>query len=235
MNSTNQISVKKTLQYHLASLLLLPGVCFGEKLSKDNLSGVRRNRQLEISFQQFKELTPASDPDKLEFQKFRLENPVSFEGKDYYGFRFTVPQRANHEDLVWAFLEPNSSSGYSGWYILPEPEKASAEAIADGKEQGFEGFKDFMRFSKTQYPELHGLPPTGGKWVVLQHLSGASLQDGRQYLIWFGFKQKAPNRMSLKFTFASLTDQEAHNRKVMEKVLGLHRGNPNADSSNSSE
>ena len=228
--------MKTKIHLLLAAILLLPCVCFGDKLSKDYQAGARRNRQLQVSFQQFKELTPASDPDKLEFQKFRLENPVSFEGKDYYGFRFTVPQRANHEDLVWAFLEPNSSSGFTGWYILPEPEKTSAEAIAEGKEQGFEGFKDFLYFPKAQYPELHGLPPTGGKLVVLQHLSGNSLQDGRQYLIWFGFKsQKAPNRMSLKFTFASLTDQEAHNRNVMEKVLGLHRGNPKADSSNSSE
>lgn len=205
--------------------LLLPAVCFGD-----------RDKQLQASFSQFKLLTTANLPGEPEFQKLRLENPVNIGREEYYGFRFTVPERTNHEDLVWAFISPNTST-FTGWYILPRTGDKVVEAAAQaGEEQGFEGFEDYIYFPRTDYPELHGLFPTGGKVLVMQHLSGDSLEDGREYLIWFGFKSnKKPDWISLEFKFENLTKKGAHNRKVMERILGLHRGQPNADPATSAD
>ena len=216
--------------------MLLPAVCFGDNSSNETQAYARRDRQLQDSYLQFKELTPANGPGKQEFHKLRLENPVNIEGKDYYGFRFTVPQRASHEDLVWAFISPNVSTGFTGWYILPGTGETGAEAMADGKEQFFDGFEDYLYFPRANYPELHELSPTGGKSLVVQHLSGNSLEDGKEYFIYFEFKShKKTNAISLEFEFAKLTNEDAHKRKVMEKVLGLHRGQPKADSSSSAD
>jgi len=219
----------------LTTCLLLPAVCFGDKFSEGIQAGARRDKQLQAAFLQFKELMPANGSGKQDFQKLKLENPVKIAGADYYGFRFTVPQRTSHEDLVWAFMQPNAP--FTGWYILPQTgDTVDGVQAQAGAGRGFVGFEDYLYYPRKDYPELHNLSPTAGKFLVLQHLSGDSLEDGKEYIIWFSFKsEKKPNWISLEFEFAKLTNKDAQNRKVMEKVLGLHRGQPKTDASPSTD
>jgi hypothetical protein len=189
----------------LAAWLLLPAVGLGDKLSDVvNASGVR-DKQLQASFLQFPYLMPD------EFRKFELKNPVTIDGIDFYGFKFTVPKRTNQEDLVWACILPNE---FCDWYIVP-------------KTGSMAGFTEYFHESRAAYLDLDGLFPTKGNELVIQRLAGDSLEDGNDYLIWFAFRYHQPRWMSVKFTFAGVPEQSAHHRKVLEKVLGLRRAPPN--------
>jgi hypothetical protein len=208
------MKIIKKISCWLLACALLPAVCFGDET--DDVYAPR-DTQLRAAFLQFPFVTPATnDLGKPAFQNFKLTNAVIIAGMNYYGFRFKVPARANHEDLVWAFILPK---GLSVWYVLPQTDP----------EQGFNGFKDFLEYPRKNYPELHGLFPTDGKKVELQHLSGKSLADGQEYLIWFSFGTQKPNWMSFEFTFAKLTEKGAHRRGLMEKLLNLHSIPLNAD------
>jgi hypothetical protein len=191
----------------LAAWLLLPSVCLGDKLSKVVDSVGRRDEQLQAAFLEFPLLAPATNaPAKLDFHTLALDKPVVIDGMNFYGFRFKVPQRTAHEDLVWAFVEPGPRHY---WYIVPQ----------NGSMAGFE---DFFREPRAAYEGLERLFPTAARQVVLQRLAGDALAEGQCYLIWFAFGPQKPGRISLAFTFAELPATKVK-RGAMEKALGLRR------------
>jgi len=190
--------------------LLLPAVCLGDKLSDVAESGGRRDEQLQASFLRFPLLTPATNaPVKLDFHVIALNQPVIIDGIDFYGFRFKVPIRTAQEDLVWAFGSPSERHF---WYIIPETGSMA-------------GFEDFFRERRASYEGLDLLCPNPlkGNELVIQRLSGDSLEDEKYYLIWFAFGPQKPGRISVAFTFADLRSKKDHNRGVLERALGLHR------------
>jgi RNA polymerase sigma factor (sigma-70 family) len=163
-----------------------------------------RDRRLQKAFLQFPLLPLVTNSaGKPEFQAWTLTNWVKFKGQTYYGFRFTVPPRKNHEDLVWAFVEPDS---FTGWYILPQ-------------RGAMYGFINYFYCSKNTYPRADALLPKDGRSIIMQHLAGNCLRDGQTYLIWFGFQKGHPKRISLEFTFAGL---KRNKPKPLQKVLGLN-------------
>jgi hypothetical protein len=189
-------------------MLVLPAVCFGDKLSEVVDAVGRRDEQLQASFLQFPLLMPATNvPVKLEFQSIALNKPVIIDGMNFYGFRFKVSQRTAHEDFVWAFIEPGPRHY---WYIMPQTGSMA-------------GFEDFFRGPRASYQDLDGLFPVKATKLVIQRLSGGSLEDGKYYLIWVAFGSQKPLRMSLAFTFADLRSKKAPDRGALEKALGLHR------------
>jgi hypothetical protein len=202
--------MKQQLLCLLAALLLVPAACFGDKLSEVVDSVGRRDERLQASFLHFPMFSLATNaPVKLDFQTLALTNPVIIDGINFYGFRFKVPKRKVQEDLVWAFGAPSERHF---WYIIPETGDMA-------------GFEEFFRERRASYEGLAALfpNPSKGKEMVIQRLSGDSLEDDKCYLIWFAFGSQKPARISVAFTFADLGPKKVHNRGALEKALGLHR------------
>jgi hypothetical protein len=64
-----------------------------------------------------------------------------------FGFRFMVPARANHEGLLWAFVEPGD---LKEWFLLPETGE-------------MDGFTNFYHSSKGDFNRAKPLLPLSGK------------------------------------------------------------------------
>ncbi|HEY1661357.1 MAG TPA: sigma-70 family RNA polymerase sigma factor [Verrucomicrobiae bacterium] len=162
--------------------------------TQSNLFGLQtptsaRDKQLQNSFSQFPLFALATNTEgQPAFQTLTLTNPVSISNSTYYGFRFQVPSRMNEEDFVWAFVQPES---FSGWYIMPQTGIMG-------------GFINYFYTPKNIYPAADGLFPLNGRRMILQSLSGENLEDGHTYLIWFNFTQNHPRRISVAFTFTNL-------------------------------
>jgi len=171
----------------------------------DNL---QRDAALQKAFAQFPILSPKTNAEgQLEFQTLALTNPVVVNRERIYGFKFTVPARTNHEDLVWAFAEPGD---FKEWYILPETGK-------------MHGFENFYHTSKGDYLRETPLLPMNGKRLILQSLKGDNLNDGQTYLIWFGFGNVNPPALSLVFTFANFDPDTPHPVVDLEKLLAINQ------------
>ncbi|HEX4122353.1 MAG TPA: lectin-like protein [Verrucomicrobiae bacterium] len=123
-----------------------------------------------------------------------------------FGFRFKAPTRANHEDLLWAFVEPGD---LKEWYILPEKGE-------------MDGFTNFYHTSKGDYIREKPLLPLNGNQLILQHLNSDDLKDGQSYLIWLGFGKRNPPAMSLMFTFANFDPTNPHPLVEFEKAISIH-------------
>lgn len=173
-----------------------------------------RDQGLQAVFDQFPLFQRATNElGEPDFQTLTLNHPVKANGQDYYGFRFTVPQRENREDFVWSFLSPTTSYN---WYIAPET----------GTMKGFAetGYRDR---SKGDYIGARKLYPVSGRKLILQRLEGEALQDGKTYLIWFTFGKNKPARVSVVFNFAPRAQQGENEINAMEKSLGLlHAAGP---------
>ncbi|HTV42546.1 MAG TPA: sigma-70 family RNA polymerase sigma factor [Candidatus Sulfotelmatobacter sp.] len=167
----------------------------------------KRNAQLQKLFFQFPLLTPVTNrAGQPAFETLALTNPALIGRQEYFGFRFKVPPRTNDENLVWAFVDPDIFSTFTGWYILPQTGT-------------MDGFEDYFYRPKNLYHAADFSWPIGGRLLILQTLPGNCLEDGQSYLIWFGFTKKHPNRMSLAFTFADL---DRDRPRPIETVLNLN-------------
>jgi len=230
----------KFLPALLVAWLFLPGFGFSDVLKGGKpyyIMYSHFDKELQKTFLQFKLLTSTNSPGDSKFRQLKLENPVNFGGKNYYGFRVAVPRRTNQEDLVVALIIPKGSPEMG---IIPQNWDTVLQALdqINGVTNfDYFRFKGNLYFPRTDYPELRGLLPSSGTFLQLQYLSGDALQDGQEYLIWFGFNSNMkPNWLSVKFTFANLTglkkpETNARNRNVFEQALGLHRRQPKADPS----
>jgi hypothetical protein len=168
----------------------------------------KRDVEFQTAFDQFPLLKLETNAaGKPAFQTLKLEKAVQAKGGDYYGFRFQVPPRSNHEDFVWAFIVPGK---LSGWYVLAQK----------GEMDGFENF--YNGRTRATYEGTEHLFPTSAKQLYLQRLSGDSIKDGETYLVWFLFKNGKPNQMSLKFSFADLGKKQ-NKIPAIEKALGLEK------------
>lgn len=206
-------SMKNLWLFILAAWLPLPTLCFGGMTADD-----RRDHELQASFLKFKHLDSSNHLGEMEFQNLELDKSVHIGRQDYYGFRFTVPERSNHEDLVWAFIQPNESS-FTDWYIISQTGDT-------------DGFENYFYCRRTVFSGIADLLPRNEKWVITQRLAGDSLENGKQYLIWFSFKSgKVPDAISLEFKFADVPGKNPQkNWKALEKISGLQRVQPKADS-----
>jgi hypothetical protein len=163
--------------------------------------------QLQAAFDRFPLLMPATNSaGQLAFQNLSLRNPVVVDGTNYFGFRFTVPSRANREDFIWAFVNPANNVQ---WQILPR-----AGTMLH--------FGSYVGANKDDYLNTEGLRPLRRKRLILQPLSGEALHDGETYLIWFVFRGEPP-QVPVAFTFAKITPGTAGEPGALEKALTLER------------
>jgi len=144
---------------------------------------------------------------QLDFQTLTLANPVVVNRERIFGFRFTVPPRSNHEDLVWAFVQP---PGFKEWYILPQTGE-------------MDGFTNFYHASKGDYMRETPLLPRASNRLIFQYLTGDNLTDGQTYLIWFGFGNHNPPSMSVTFTFTNFDVNDPHPLMAFQKYLSLNQ------------
>lgn len=164
---------------------------------------------MQAAFARFPKLNLlTNDAGEPAFQPLSLTNGFDSNGKIFYGFSFQVPHRTNREDLVWAFVEP--SVPYH-WYILPQ----TGDMV---------GFSDVETRSKADYLGADPLLPLPARSLCVQHLSGALIEDGKSYLIWFYFEKNPPPQLSLTFAFANPTPGDTNYGRAIARVLGLmHR------------
>jgi len=167
-------------------------------------------------------LTPATDSQgRPAFQTWPIKDPLVFDGKYYYGFRFTVPPRPHDEDFVWGFVYPFAR--YSdGWAIIPPNGIVYTTDIGTGNY-----FQEVFYVPLNNYVGLPKMLPNFQKEIYLQHLDGKTISDGSTYLIYFvSSKLRNPLSMSLKFTFATVAPSDTESRSALETILGLVRKNP---------
>jgi hypothetical protein len=165
-----------------------------------------RTTQLQSSFAKFPLLKySANSLREPAFQTLNFTNPLIISGTNYYGFRLQVPRRKNHEDFVWAFVEPQVRFN---WYILPK---------TDGDMMGFTHYNIVPK----DYLMSDHLFPLNGINLYLQSLSGELIQDSKTYLIWFSFQKNAPKHLSLIFAFAAHVADSTNEVKAIEDVLAL--------------
>lgn len=184
------------------------GNSFPDSQDTDDLD---QNAILQKSSSQFPFLTQVTNGDgQLDFQTLTLTNPVVIDRERIFGFRFNVPPRTNHEDLVWAFVQP---PGFKEWYIVPQT----------GKMKGFTNYYYNYYTSKGDYMKAKPLLPMNGNRLIYQYLADDSLTDGQTYLIWFGFGNHNPPAMSLTFTFTNFDLNTPHPIVDFEKDLSIHQ------------
>ena len=198
-------------------LLLLSAIClFGnmpavhaqDSQSAQDLDDEDRDSALQKAFKEFPLLASTTNSDRQpEFQTLELKNPVVINRERFFGFRFKVPPRTNHEDLVWAFVLPG---GLKEWYIVPET-------------GDMDGFTNYYTTSKGDYMGGNPLLPINANRMILQYLEGDNLKDGQTCLIWFGFGNYNPPSLSLAFTFANYNQDSPHPKVAMERLLALNQ------------
>lgn len=172
-----------------------------------NSDDKERNTALQRAFDQFPLFTPSTNADgQLDFQTLPLADPVVINHERFFGFRFTVPARAHHEDLVWGFALPGD---LKEWYIVPQT-------------GSMEGFENYNFTSKGDYLREKPLLPMNANRLILQHLAGDRLKDGQTYLIWFGFGNYNAPGMSVIFTFTNFDANPPHPIISFERALALN-------------
>jgi hypothetical protein len=113
----------------------------------------------------FEVIQPSSEPGAGAWR----DVPLNTRGKRVDAVRFRVPE-GERRDLFWALSFPRSMDR---WYIAP------AEGPAG---------KGFTSFERAQPARLFKDKPPAGYAGVVQALSAEHLEPGREYLIWFVFK-----------------------------------------------
>jgi hypothetical protein len=191
--------------YFLATAANLPAQNSQDAADADD---AERDAALQKAFDQFPLLTPkTTDAGLPDFQTLTLTNPFVVNHERIFGFRFTVSPRSNHEDLVWAFIQPGD---FKEWYILAES-------------NNMHGFVNYYTTTKGDYLQSRPLSPMLGSDLILQNLSGDNLNDGQTYLIWFGFGNYNPRTMPLMFTFTNYNANPPHPILQFERLLGLNQ------------
>ncbi|HEX3624725.1 MAG TPA: C-type lectin domain-containing protein [Verrucomicrobiae bacterium] len=176
--------------------------------ARDQGDSSERDATLQKAFSQFPLLGAVVDSaGRPEFQTLIFTNPVIINRERFFGFRFKVPTRPGNEDFVWAFVDP---PGIKEWYIAPQTGQ-------------MDGFVNYYWTTKGDYMGDAPLFPRGGHRLILQSLPGDNLNDGQDYLIWFGFGNRNPPALSLAFTFAHFDPSDQHPMRAIEDVLSINQ------------
>jgi hypothetical protein len=143
---------------------------------------------------------PATNSDTiiqvLDVQKYMFK----YDGSNYCGFRFTVPDWSDG-DFDWIFLldKPESRKDFFAkgfnWYIIPETGRSP-------------GFTHFWTRKVLGHPKLQRRFPYTIN-MTDQSLDRERLRPGQTYAIWFGFED---NEM-VNIAFAMTIDSERGHRE----------------------
>ena len=140
----------------------------------------QRKNFLQSNFAGFQSITfqPATNSEAV-IQRLKVStHMVTFQGRRYTGFRFTVPEWMDG-DFEWMYFhltnEQNKNRRVRAeWYIIPERGRM---------ERGFDDF-DFKPL--TTYPLLKKRFPNSRE-ACRQTLRRDRLNPGESYAIWFGY------------------------------------------------
>ena len=122
-------------------------------------------------FSHFQIVSAGDGSAPLEFQRITLNKL----GQGFDGIRFKTPPGERNCDLDWEFVYSRGGS-LLGWFIVP-------------KEGTLEGFTTLESFDR---PRIPGLDTPSKYRLIVQPLHGGRLQPGKEYLIWFAFRNERP-------------------------------------------
>ncbi|NOS68935.1 MAG: hypothetical protein HOP33_03300 [Verrucomicrobia bacterium] len=141
-------------------------------------------KRREFFQEQFEKFIPVrferDGPQLAKLQRLPVtSNMFDYQGRHYCGFSFTTPEWLDG-DLQWMHIlaktevQKDFSTADFEWYIVP-------------KSGRMKGFRNFSRLSVSNYPQLkQRFPHT--QTMFLQGLPKDYLEPGKEYAIWFGFK-----------------------------------------------
>jgi hypothetical protein len=130
-------------------------------------------------------------------------------GKRIDGVRFRVPE-GEKRDLLWAFAQPKA---LAQWYVVPVEGRMPA------------GFRSFKKVKATALFGNDAAEPDAPG--VLQALAGDNLEPGKEYVLWFMFRDEAPAEVPM--ALALLPAQRNVRDAAAEKALGLPKPLPKAE------
>lgn len=145
-----------------------------------------RDPAIQLKRDSFQKIVPRPNPETGRPQPFTVtlnsQDAFTFEGKRYSGFRFIVSrpnggsgaERAEDQHLVWYFFMPPVPPML--WYITK----------SEGK---MNGFRSFIEIDAADYEGLTAWPPQDKTFGAVQTLSGETLIEGEEYIIWFNFPE----------------------------------------------
>ena len=145
----------------------------------------------------FTVIEPATEPAGGSFRAVELNT----RGKKVDAVRFRVPE-GERRDLFWALAIPK---GLDRWYIAPVEGPAGT------------GFTSFQKAAPSKL--FKGDPPTDITGGIVQALSGQHLEPGREYLVWFVFKDEKPANAFV--AMALIPSKGKPNDNGAFKALGL--------------
>ena len=122
------------------------------------------------------------------------ENRFVYLGRNYCGFKFTVPAWLDG-DFEWLYIlaktEANKdfSTKTMQWYIIPEHGRSG-------------GFDNYDPDSLTNYPLLQRQFPYT-HMLITQNLAMNRLEPGKTYAIWFALQEKDPPDIAFAMTINS--------------------------------
>ena len=145
----------------------------------------------------FEVVEPATQPASGAWRDVTL----NVRGKRVDAFRFRIPE-GERRDLFWALTF--SPKSMARWYIAPAEDPV-------GK-----GFSSFLKASPAKL--FKGTPPEGVVGIV-QSLSSEHLEPGREYLMWFIFKDDQPATISVAMALLPSKGKPSDNGAY--KALGL--------------
>ena len=140
----------------------------------------QRSDFLQKSFASFQAITfqPATNSEAV-IQRLKVStHMITFKGRRYTGFRFTVPEWMDG-DFEWMYFhltnEQNKNRRVRAeWFIVPEEGPMA------------KGFEDYTFKPLTTYPLLKKRFPNSRE-AFRQTLSRGRLNPGKTYAIWFGY------------------------------------------------
>ena len=148
---------------------------------------VRARSEFERALQKVAPVFPLLDPGAPGIRPRYTKLTLNRNGAGIDGFRF-ANTNSRALNLVWCFAWPERSS-FQSWFIIP------ASGTMGGK--GFETFEPLK-----QAGTLFKLAPWGNKpseeaggaefQAALQTLPGGLVQPGKEYIIWFSFRDTRP-------------------------------------------
>jgi hypothetical protein len=122
------------------------------------------------------------------------ENKFGYLGRNYCGFKFTVPAWLDG-DFEWLYILAKTEANKDfntktmQWYIIHEHGRSG-------------GFDNYDPGSLANYPLLQRQFPYTHT-LITQNLAMNRLEPGKTYAIWFGFQEKAPPDIAFAMTINS--------------------------------
>lgn len=169
----------------------------GEELTKERMLA-----HLQTNPGAFDPITAGTQPIPFEV-KLGETTAVLDADNEFDGLRFTFPESALGNDMIWYFNAPGS---WSNWFIIP--------AIGDYER----GFTDWLNANKV-YQSYD--VDKGDRLRVFQTLDANYFEPGKEYILWFRRKNKDSKPATVRGVIAFAQNEDVWDISSLERSLKM--------------